>query len=518
MTSSRLLARRSSAASVAAAVAVASGLLLDVVVVTGLGAGRESDAFVVAARLPLGVTAVLIFLGTQVLVPTLAAWTTSLGPRRVHGLVWGLVVLVLAAGSALAGALALLSPLLVAVLGAGFDAETQELATSLSRVMVWTVPLAAAAEVPRAYLNASGRVVVPAGMTVVLNIVATSLVLLWTGEVSSVPTAYVAGSAVQLTVVLGYAVARGLRPARPVLRAEEISALHRLAVLPVVGAGLNPVARAAETMVASFLAPGSVTVVHVGHRLVSAVGGTVLFRSVLVAVLPPMTRAVVAGHEKEARRLGDLGLRLLMRMALPLTGLAVVLAVPVAGLVFDRGRFDAPASTHLGWFVAVLALSLPLSAMQRAWLAPWYARRETRVPLDNTALGVGAGIVLLPVGVVIWSSLGSDAAPTVGLAIAYVGANVVNVVHARRALLRGGLPVPRLASGEAWRLFVAATAGAAAASAVVLWEPLGAWGSTLVAGTCGLTAVACTQVVVRPRRRHRAPVARIAPAAGKVDR
>ena len=92
------------------------------------------------------------------------------------------------------------------------------------------------------------------------------------------------------------------------LRDEEATRLARLTVRPSIAATLNPLVRAAELFVASFLPPGTATVLHYAHRLVHAIGGTVLFRSIMIAVLPRLTRAFVA--EATARppsRLGNLG-------------------------------------------------------------------------------------------------------------------------------------------------------------------------------------------------------------------
>ena len=61
--------RQSSTSSMAALLAMLSGLLLDVVLASKFGAGRASDAFFVASRIPIGLSALLMTVATQVLVP-----------------------------------------------------------------------------------------------------------------------------------------------------------------------------------------------------------------------------------------------------------------------------------------------------------------------------------------------------------------------------------------------------------------------------------------------------------------
>lgn len=72
--------RQSGLTSVAAAAAVASGLVLDVSIAASFGAGRATDAFFVAARIPLGLVAIVMVAANQALVPSISTWLT--GARR----------------------------------------------------------------------------------------------------------------------------------------------------------------------------------------------------------------------------------------------------------------------------------------------------------------------------------------------------------------------------------------------------------------------------------------------------
>ena len=75
--------RQSSTSSMAALLAMLSGLLLDVVLASKFGAGRTSDAFFVASRIPIGLSALLMTVATQVLVPMFVRDRREGGPRSV---------------------------------------------------------------------------------------------------------------------------------------------------------------------------------------------------------------------------------------------------------------------------------------------------------------------------------------------------------------------------------------------------------------------------------------------------
>jgi putative peptidoglycan lipid II flippase len=425
------VARQSALTGVAATVAVGTGLLLDVAAAGVFGAGADTDAFVAAARVPLALTAIFMVLGNQVLVPTFATWNTQLEALRERRLGTTLLLAALLGGALVALLLGGLGVPLVALLAPGFSSDQRDLAVGLLHVMVLTIPLTACSEVLRAWLNARHMFVVPAAMTAALNLTAASIVVVVQGDVSVLPLAYVIGSSVQLALMLLVAFARGLRFGRPVLRDTEGSGLLRLMSRPTLAAGLNPLARVVETMVASFLPAGAVTVLHYGNRLISAVGGTVLFRSIMIAVLPRLTRAYAGGRRDEAARLTVTAMRLMLVVSFPLTAVACVLALPATVAVFGIGRFSAEDARLLGLVLVVLSTSLAPSAVQRALLAPFYATRETRVPLRNTVYGVLANWALLPVFLLpLWGS-GYE---VLGVAAAYSGAQVVNVAHAWRRL------------------------------------------------------------------------------------
>ncbi len=479
-----------------ASLAVGSGLVLDVVAAAVFGAGRETDAFVVAARVPLALTAILMILGNQVLVATFATWSVTVERRRRRRLVSTVVLGSVVGGSAVAALLAVAAPYLVIALGPGFDREQHELAAELMRVSVWMIPLIAGCEALRAWLNAKHRFVIPAAMTIILNAVAVGVVLLGDREIQTLPLAYVIGAAVQLVLMLGYAIVAGLRPGFPVFRDDEIKLLGRLLVRPSAAASLNPLTRAAETAVASFLPPGSATVLHYGQRAVSAVGGTVLFRSVMLAVLPRLTRAYVSDDKASARRLADLGMQLMVIVSFPLTAVSLVLALPATEELFGIGRFSPENAHLLGLVLTVLALSFPFSALQRGLQAPFYAVRNTKVPLHNTVIGVTVNLVLLA-GCLRFRYNGEEV--VLAVAGSYVVANIANVIHARWAVGRSDLGVPRAGPSVVLRSVLSSVLAAGAAGLVWTEAGLGA-PARLVAAA--LAALAVVLAVELPGRVH----------------
>ncbi len=427
------LLRTSGATGVAAAVAVVSGLALDVVIAAAFGAGRTTDAFFVAARLPIGAVTILGLGANQALVPLFSTWVATRGERPAWRSVSSLVSGAVAGGVVLAGLAALLAAPLVTLLAPGLEEGAQALAAELLRILVLVVPLTAVAEILRALLNARHSFVLPALSNGILNAVAAAVIIGSGGrDVRVVAWAYVVGSVVRIAALLPAAYRRGFRPslAAP-FRDPDARAAARLCGRPMMGAGLAPAARIVEQMLASFLPAGSITILNYGYRLVWAIGGTMMFRSVVVAIVPRMSEATAARRDDQVRRLTATGTRIMMAIALPLTAFMAVLAAPAVRLVFRRGNFGTDDAALLGVVVALLSACLVGEALQRVLLTPFFARLDVRTPLRNAVYGVGTNLLLL--GPFMLLARSADMA-LLGVAAAFVVSEYVGPVHAWRAL------------------------------------------------------------------------------------
>jgi putative peptidoglycan lipid II flippase len=243
----RDVVRQSGITSVAAAFAIASGLLLDVSVAKRFGATGSTDAFFQAALIPLGLVAVVMVGANQALVPAITTWLLSKTQDETWRLCSILLGAALVGGLVLAGIATLIAWPLMRVISLGFSAAQVDLATSLFPIMFLVVPLVAMAEVFRALLNARYSFFAPAFMNVVMNSVAAAIVLGWGDSLRIVAWAYVTGAAAQLVFMLVMALWRGFRPRLSLaVRDPDVAAAGRLLMRPLTGAGLNPLARVAE--------------------------------------------------------------------------------------------------------------------------------------------------------------------------------------------------------------------------------------------------------------------------------
>jgi putative peptidoglycan lipid II flippase len=448
--SDRAIFRQSGLTGIAAMAGVIAGLILDVSIAFRFGAGPKTDEFFVAARIPIGLVAVITAAANQALVPAFRTSITQRGDRSTDRLISMIVAVVVIVGAALVALTWLVAGPFVHITAPGLPVNEFSTAASMVPVMFAMIPLVAIAEVMRAYLNARYAFVAPALMTVVLNGLAAAMIIVlpilgWKA-IFLVAIAFVSGAAAQLVFMCAMAIRRGLR-LRPALDLadDQLRAVGKLCVRPLGAAGLNPVARLGEQLIVSYLPTGSISVLNYGFLINSAVGGTVFFRSVIVALVPRLTDAHNLGGQAEVRRVTGLGVRIMLAISIPLATVMAILGKPGAVAVFHRGSFGLPQAQLLGTVLVVYSISLVGQAMQRALLAPFYARLDTRTPLRNAVYGLVANLVLLPVLVLPFGLHNVNA--IIGVALAYSLAQYVNAGHAWYRLthtdgnpLRGVLP------------------------------------------------------------------------------
>jgi putative peptidoglycan lipid II flippase len=474
--SDRAIFRQSGLTGIAAMAGVIAGLILDVSIAFRFGAGARTDEFFVAARIPIGLVAVITAAANQALVPAFRTSLTKRGDRSTDRLISMVVAIVLIVGVAMVALTWVIRGLFVHITAPGLRVDEFTTAASMVPVMFAMVPLVAIAEVMRAYLNARFAFVAPALMTVILNGLAAAMIIVlpifgWK-DIFLVAIAFVSGAAAQLVFMCTMAIRRGLR-LRPALDLgdDQLRSVGKLCVRPLGAAGLNPVARVGEQLLVSYLPTGSISVLNYGFLINSAVGGTVFFRSVIVALVPRLTDAYNHGGLAEVRRYTGLGVRIMLAISLPLTAFMAILGNPAAIAVFHRGQFLLPQAELLGTVLIVYSISLVGQSLQRALLAPFYARLDTRTPLRNALYGLLANLVLLPVLVLPFGLHNTNA--IVGVALAYSLAQYVNAGHAWYRLthtdgnpLRGVLP-------HAIRLLIASALSAVAMIAASLVLNLG---------------------------------------------
>lgn len=374
---------------------VGGAFLLDVVVAAKFGLGFRTDAFFIAIGVPQLAWSILASSGTRVLTPIFTQLLDEEGAQetwRAFSLLSNLSLIALPVFSVVG---VLLSPLIVAIAGAGLQGEAASLAVALNRILFLMLVPAGLIQTMKAVLNAQNHFSTPAATTLLQYVIIIIAVIAFEGTlgIMAVAVGYVLSMIGQVLVLGAAILAKGGRYV-PSLDFKDpiVRKTARLMAPPLGGEALGQSIAVIERALASFLPPGSVSALAFAGRILRALDITFL-NNVVVAILPRLSSLAVAKDMPGLKRFVSLGLRVAWAITIPLTAVILALNLPIVRLLFQRGAFDQHAAALTGRILSFYIVGFPFLAMVRMLVAAFYAMQDTRTPFYIRAAMLGFNLV-----------------------------------------------------------------------------------------------------------------------------
>jgi len=408
------------------------GLARDIVIARAFGAGSSADAFFVAFKIP-NLLRRLFAEGSfsQAFVPVMSEYRARSTPVETRdlvaatsGMLGGILVLVTALGI-------LAAPLLVLAFAPGFLADTAkyDLTVQLVRLTFPYILFISLTALAGSILNSFGRYAVPAFTPVLLNLCLIGATL-WLAPRMKEPVAalawgvLIAGIA-QLLLQLPFLRIIRMLP-HPRWRRDHagVKRIMGLMLPGIFGSSVAQINLLIDTMMASFLASGSVSWLYYSDRLMEFPLG-VFGIALATVILPRLSLQHAAAAHVEYERTLDWALRMVIVLGVPAAAGLFMLAGPLLVALFQYGEFHAHDARMATLSLQAYALGL-LGFMLVKVLAPaFYARQDVRTPVRVGMVAVLANIVMslaFAVPMVFWGV----PAPHAGLALATTLAAFLN--------------------------------------------------------------------------------------------
>ncbi|EIQ00484.1 integral membrane protein MviN [Opitutaceae bacterium TAV1] len=420
------------------------GLGRDMLTAAVFGASALNSAFVTAFTLPnlfrrlLGEGAL-----TAALVPTLheeLKRNDREGALRLVSRVasWLLVVTGILVGAAMLF-FALAGRWAAVLRGWGVDADTAgrwEAAASLAVVLFPYLVFVCLAAAFSAALQTFNRFLEPALSPVWLNLSMIGLLggatwLGWAGTEAGrmqwLCGGVLAGGFLQMLVPALALTREGWRPRFELSYDENVRQIMRLMGPTLFGSAIYLVNMAVSRIIGLSLNDAAATVLNLSTRLMELPIG-VFAVAVSTVVFPQIARHAAAGDMAGLATDYRRGMRLILLINLPAAAGLIALSGPVVRLLFQRGAFSLEDTLTMSPVVMASALGLPFFAFTNLALRAFYARKDTKTPVQaawwSFVVNIAASLLLMrPFG-------------TVGLALAGCLAIVVQAVYLQVRLTR----------------------------------------------------------------------------------
>ena len=390
------------------------GFVRDMLIARFLGAGRLSDIFLAAFKLPnlfrdlLGEGAL-----SAIFIPMYTDMKKDQGfAKNVFS--WLMVVLL-----GLTVIFEIFMPIIIWALAPGFaeDPGKMQLTVTIARIMFFYCIFICGAAFLSAVLNAHSRFLLAAFMPVMLNImlILALIASIWYGNTIIL---YVMAGTVVLSGVIQFFVLWGrIRSKHFGLRLiiphwnNQIKSMFKRFGVSLIGSGFYQITIIVGTLVASFES-GAVSWLYYSDRIVqlpfAMIGlavGTVLMSSISNALADKNMRSVYIQQNSSMRRS--------MMLIVPCVVGLFVLAEPIIRFLFQYGAWTAESTHAVALAIKIQCLVLPAMLISQIYSKTLYASQDVNTPVRTSIISLCVASVIylamfpfvgylsIPIGVVI---------------------------------------------------------------------------------------------------------------------
>ena len=424
------------------------GLLRDITLATVFGVSGGTDAFLIAFKIPNFMRRLFAEGAfSQAFVPVFSEYKEKHSREALRDLIdhvagsLGTVLLVLTALGSIA------APLLVYLFAPGFwdDPERFDLTADMLRITFPYLFFIALVAFAGGILNSYNRFAIPAFTPVILNLCLISAAL-WLAPLFDQPLmalawGVAAAGVLQLLLQFPALLKLKLFP-RPRLQRGHagVSKILRLMLPAVVGSSVAQINLLLDTIIASFLAIGSVTWLYYSDRMLEFPLG-VLGIAIATVILPALSRQHANASREDFNRTLDWALKLVILIALPACIGLLLLASPILATLFQHGDFTANDSYMASLSLMAYMLGLPAFILIKVLAPGYYSRQDTKTPVKIAIIAMISNMALNILFVVPMVMLHYEA-PHVGLALATSASGYINAILLYRGLRNTGVYQP----------------------------------------------------------------------------
>jgi len=364
------------------------GLIRDIVIAAFFGAGRMTDAFWVAFRIP---TTLSRLLGegalTASFIPVFTEYLHKKTKEEALDLAYNTFTFLSMILTAVTILGIVFSPFIISVIGYGFVSDPAQfaLAVFLNRLMfpyVFTISLGALC---MGILNSFRRFASPALSPVIWNIaiIAAALGLrsFFAEPITALAVGVLVGGVLQLCLQWPFLRKCGIRlKFRFNFRHPGLKQIVMLMIPAMLGAGITTINVLVGSTLASMLPGGSVTYLFYADRVMELPLG-VFAVAIGTAVLPSFSQHTATGNMQELKSSISFALRLMLFLTIPSTFALMVLNTPIITVLFQRGAFDSRAAVYTGQALFFYGMGLWAFSVVRVLVQPFYALQDSKWPM-----------------------------------------------------------------------------------------------------------------------------------------
>lgn len=372
-----------------------TGFLREILLGSAYGATYVTDAYLVSLTIPQTLFASIAAAIGTTYIPLYSRIRVEEGPEEAVRFTNRVLNVVLVISTALAVLGMVFTRPIVSLIAMGFKGEVLELAVGFTRITFPMIIFIGMCQIFISFLQANNEFALPALIGIPNNMIIIAVLLL-SDMVGSYGLVFgtLVGSVVQLAVLLPGVFKKDYRYSTTLnFKDPYVTKVAALALPVMLGSTVQQLNALIDRMLASGLPEGSISALNFANRLNGFAYG--LFTVSLATVIYPLLSRLSA--EKDMAGFKDTLIKafnVITLIILPITVGAVILRQPIVSVLFERGQFDARATSMTASALMFYSLGMVFYGYRDVLNRTFYSLQDTRTPTLNGVLTVLCNIVL----------------------------------------------------------------------------------------------------------------------------
>ena len=367
----------------------------ELVLASSYGASMYSDAYLTAMNIPIVIFSIIgTTLGT-VLIPIYFEVNNDEGEKKSLQFVNNIFNIVITICILMAILGFIFAKQIVKVFAIGFEGEALKIAIDFTRVTMIGIVFTGLSYVMNAFLQIKNNFTIPGIATAPRNIIIIIFIMV---SIKYNPYIMIWGSLLGMLVEflfqLPFAIKKGYKYQCYInIKDKYIKKAANLIIPVLIGVAVNQINAMMDKTLASTLVEGSISALNYANKLNLFVMS--LFTTSVAAVIYPVLSKLSANDNKEKFTTSVVtSINSVILLVTPISVGAIVLAIPIVRLLFERGEFDSIATNMTAIALCMYSLCM-LAAVLRDILGKiFYSLQDTKTPMKNGAMAMVMNIVL----------------------------------------------------------------------------------------------------------------------------
>lgn len=359
------------------------------------GASTISDAYLISLTIPL---TIFQFMGESIsttLIPIFNEITVDRDRQRAYRYINNLITNLTLITAIVIGLSISFAPYIVKIFASGFEGETLQLATDLTRITLLGIFFSVLMSILRGYLYSNERYYIAKLVGLPFN-----LIIMASTVISSFTNVYVLAYGTLLAmfsefiIILWASVKDGFKYKFTFdIRDKYIFRMLSLATPTMIGTSVNQINKIVDRTIASRVAIGGISALNYANRLNLFIQQTFVL-SISTVLYPVISKMAAENNIKGLKKSLREAVNSTSILVIPASIGAIVFSESIVRLLFMRGAFDQSALDLSSAALMFYSVGMMGFGLREILSRAFYSLQDTRTPMINASLGLLLNIIL----------------------------------------------------------------------------------------------------------------------------